>query len=157
MKVLDFVIVKTSHDGPDMPPALTGENMIQGTPAFMSPEQALGTANIDGRADIYSVGCVAYWLLTGQLVFVADTPTAMLMQHIQSAPPPPSSRSEMAISPSMDRVVLSCLAKDPAHRPQSAKELSRRLAEIDIETTWTEERRSEWWQKHKPAARATAA
>ncbi len=157
VKVLDFGIVKTSHDGPDMPTALTGENMIQGTPAFMSPEQALGTANIDGRADIYSVGCVAYWLLTGQLVFVADTPTAMLMQHIQSAPPPPSSRSEMVISPSLDRVVLSCLAKDPAQRPQSAKELSRRLAEIDIESTWTEERRSEWWQKHKPVARATAA
>ena len=85
---------------------------------------------------------------------VADTPTALLMQHIQSTPPPPSSRTELIIPQLLDRIVLSCLAKDPAQRPQSAKELSRRLAEIDIESAWTEERRSEWWQKHKPVARA---
>jgi len=157
VKVLDFGIVKTSEEGADMQTALTGENVIHGTPAFMSPEQALGNARLDGRADIYSVGCVAYWLLTGQLVFAADTPTAMLMNHIQSTPKAPSSRTELFIPPSMDRVVLSCLAKDPADRPQSAKELSRRLAEIDVEHPWTEARRYEWWEKHKPAVLAAAA
>jgi serine/threonine-protein kinase len=157
VKVLDFGIVKASHEGPDRQTALTGENTIHGTPAFMSPEQALGNARIDGRADIYSVGCVAYWLLTGQLVFPADTPTAMLMKHIQTTPQPPSSRTELSIPPLMDRVVLSCLAKDPADRPQSAKELSRRLAEIDVASIWHEERRREWWEKHKPAALAAAA
>jgi serine/threonine-protein kinase len=112
----------------------------------------LGSANIDGRADIYSVGCVAYWLLTGQLVFTADTPTGVLMKHIQSEPAAPSSRTELHVPPPLDRVVLACLAKDPAQRPQSARELSRRLAELEIEAAWTEERRREWWEKHKPAA-----
>lgn len=151
VKVLDFGIVKSSHDGADAQTAITGENVIHGTPAFMSPEQALGNAQIDGRADIYSVGCVAYWLLTGKLVFDADTPTGMLMKHIQTTPDPPSSRTELVIPPSLDQVVLSCLAKDPAHRPQSAKELSRRLAELDIENSWTDERRRAWWETHRPA------
>lgn len=152
VKVLDFGIVKSSHDGPEAATALTGENVIHGTPAFMAPEQALGSANIDGRADIYSLGCVAYWLLTGQLVFTADTPTAMLMKHIQSQPAAPSSRTEMRVPPSMDRIVLACLAKDPAERPQTARALSRQLADMETDEPWSEERRREWWEKHKPAA-----
>jgi serine/threonine-protein kinase len=152
VKVLDFGIVKSSHDAADMQTALTGENVIHGTPAFMAPEQALGNARIDGRADIYSLGCVAYWLLTGQLVFTADTPTGILMKHIQTPPPPPSSRTELSVPPPMDRVVLACLAKDPAERPQTARELARMLAGLDIERAWTEERCCEWWEKHKPAS-----
>jgi eukaryotic-like serine/threonine-protein kinase len=151
VKVLDFGIVKSSHDAADMQTALTGENVIQGTPAFMAPEQALGHARIDGRADIYSLGCVAYWLLTGELVFTAESSTGILMQHIQTPPRPPSSRTELVVPPPMDRVVLACLAKDPAARPQTAKELSRRFAEIDVANPWTEERRREWWEKHQPA------
>jgi serine/threonine-protein kinase len=157
VKVLDFGIVKTSDVAPDSQTALTGGNVIHGTPAFMSPEQALGHTGVDGRADIYSVGCLGYWLLTGQLVFAADTPTEMLMKQIQSTPQPPSTRTEMVIPPLMDRVVLSCLAKDPAHRPQSAKELSRLLAEVDVGSIWTEERRREWWERHMPEAVAAAA
>jgi serine/threonine-protein kinase len=132
VKVLDFGIVKSSHDAPEALTALTGENVIHGTPAFMAPEQALGNKDIDGRADIYSLGCVAYWLLTGQLVFTADTPTGLLMKHIQSPPSPPSSRTELLVPPPMDRVVLACLAKEPADRPQSARELSRML-ELNVE------------------------
>jgi serine/threonine-protein kinase len=152
VKVLDFGIVKSSHDGPEGATALTGENVIHGTPAFMAPEQALGSATIDGRADIYSLGCVAYWLLTGQLVFTADTPTGILMKHIQSEPVAPSARTELQVPPPMDHLVLACLAKDPAQRPQTARELSRRLAELEIEAMWTEARRREWWEKHKPAS-----
>ncbi|HXV13603.1 MAG TPA: serine/threonine-protein kinase [Candidatus Krumholzibacteria bacterium] len=152
VKVLDFGIVK-SHDGPEGATALTGENVIHGTPAFMAPEQALGSATIDGRADIYAVGCVAYWLLTGELVFTADTPTGVLMKHIQSAPAAPSSRTELHVPPPLDHVVLACLAKDPAERPQTARELSRRLAELEVEALWTEARRREWWEKHQPAGR----
>ncbi len=157
VKVLDFGIVKSSHDGPDGATALTGENAVHGTPAFMAPEQALGNRDIDGRADIYSLGCVAYWLLTGQLVFTADTPTGLLMKHIQTAPAAPSSRTELHVSPPMDRVVLACLAKDPADRPPSARELSRILAEIEGVSEWTEERSQEWWEKHRPAERPVSS
>ena len=115
---------------------------MQGTPAFIAPEQAMG-AELDGRADIYATGCVAYWLLTGQLVFTADTPMGLLMQHAQTPPAPPSARTELPIPAALDDLVLSCLAKDPAERPQSARELSRRLAEIEGASAWTQERARE--------------
>ncbi len=150
VKVLDFGIVKSSQDGDGAATALTGENAVHGTPAFMAPEQALGNANIDGRADIYSLGCVAYWLLTGQLVFTADSPTGLLMKHIQATPVAPSTRTELHIPQSVDRVILACLAKDPADRPQSARALSQLLAELDLPEEWTEVRSKQWWEKNLP-------
>jgi serine/threonine-protein kinase len=156
VKVLDFGIVKTRHDATALGPALTRETVIHGTPAFMAPEQALGADHLDTRADIYAVGCVAYWLLTGQLVFTADTPSALLLQHIQTPPPAPSARAELPVPASLDRVVVSCLAKSPADRPQSAKELARRLAEVDLPAAWTEDRCREWWERHSPAPRAVS-
>jgi serine/threonine-protein kinase len=151
VKVLDFGIVKTRHDAGTATGALTGANVVQGTPAFMAPEQALGEAHLDGRADIYATGCVAYWLLTGQLVFTADTPTALLVHHVRTPAAAPSSRSELPIPPSLDRLVLSCLAKDPAERPQTARELSGRLSELEWASPWTEERSRAWWGRHQPA------
>ena len=90
VKVLDFGIVKATTAATEAGPALTREMTIHGTPAFMAPEQALGSANVDGRADIYATGCVAYWLLTGQHVFAADTPMALLLHHAQTPATPPS-------------------------------------------------------------------
>ncbi len=141
VKVLDFGIVGAVRDagGPSL--GETRENAIQGTPAFMAPEQALGEA-IDGRADIYDTGCLAYWLLTGQFVFTAETPMGLLMHHLRSAPAPPSD------------LVLSCLAKDPADRPQSARELSVRLAALEGAGAWTQERARAWWETHCPEAQA---
>ncbi len=157
VKVLDFGIVKTTHDPAAQTPALTGRNTIHGTPAFMAPEQALGNEEIDGRADIYALGCVAYWLLSGALVFHADTPTALLMKHIQEPPPAPSSRTELPIPAALDAIVLSCLAKNPAERPQSARELSRRLGEVSMEEAWDETRCRAWWEAHRPARSGLAA
>ena len=77
------------------------------------------------------LGCVAYWLLTGQYVFTADNAMGLLLQHAQTSPVPPSGRTELSIPPALDDLVLACLAKDPAHRPQSARELSLRLAELE--------------------------
>jgi serine/threonine-protein kinase len=151
VKVLDFGIVKTRHDAGTATGALTGANVVQGTPAFMAPEQALGEAHLDGRADIYATGCVAYWLLTGQLVFTGDTPTALLVHHVRTPAAAPSSRSELPIPASLDRLVLSCLAKDPAERPQTARELSGRLSEVECASPWTEERSRAWWGRHQPA------
>lgn len=151
VKVLDFGIVKTEKSTGDTGPALTMENAVQGTPAFIAPEQALGGTNLDGRADIYATGCVAYWLLTGQLVFTAETPMALLLHHARTSPTPPSVRTELPIPPALDQIVLSCLAKDPLERPQSARELSRRLAEVDVVSAWTEERARDWWVRHQPS------
>ncbi|NOT07723.1 MAG: serine/threonine protein kinase, partial [Gemmatimonadales bacterium] len=148
VKVLDFGIVKGAREIAGGAAALTGDNAVQGTPAFIAPEQAMGEESLDGRADIYATGCVAYWLLTGELVFDAPSPVALLMHHIQTAPPAPSSRTSQPIPPELDRLVLSCLAKDPADRPQSARELSRRLAEIEGADAWTSERGRKWWAQH---------
>jgi serine/threonine protein kinase len=150
VKVLDFGIVKATHDTAETGVALTRELAVHGTPAYMAPEQALGDANLDGRADIYAAGCVGYWLLTGQLVFEASAPMAMLLHHTQSVPVPPSARTELPIPDALDRLILACLAKDRALRPQSARELSRRLAEIQVADDWTEDMAREWWRTHQP-------
>ena len=149
VKVLDFGIVKGSPDGGRADPLRTGENTVQGTPAFMSPEQAVG-GEVDGRTDIYAIGCVAHWLLTGQFVFTADTSMGLLMQHVQAKPAPPSTRSDQPIPAALDRLVLSCLAKDPGDRPQSARELSGRLAEVEGAGGWTQDRARSWWARHQP-------
>ena len=152
VKVLDFGIVKATTAMAETGPVLTREMTVHGTPAFMAPEQALGSADVDGRADIYATGCVAYWLLTGKEVFMADTPMAHLLQHAQTPAAPPSARSEVPIPPALDDVVLACLAKDPAARPQTARELSRRLASVEGANDWTNERARDWWASHQPAA-----
>ena len=151
VKVLDFGLVKTLEEGVGPGPALTGENWIAGTPAFIAPEQALGRTDLDGRADLYALGCVAYWLLTGHLVFPAETPMAMLMRHAQDPPTTPSACSELPIPPELDRIVLACLAKEPMERPQTARELSRRLGAVEGAGAWTEERARAWWEQHLPA------
>jgi serine/threonine-protein kinase len=149
VKVLDFGIVKvrqsSAHES-----LVTQENVLRGTPAFIAPEQVLSRGEIDSRADIYSLGCVAYWLVTGDLVFRADTPIGVMMHHAHTPPQPPSQRTELPIPPELDQLILACLEKDPARRPQSARELSRRLAEIPVATPWTEERASFWWSRHEP-------
>ena len=150
VKVLDFGIVRAIQQAADTSAIATGDNALQGTPAFISPEQALG-ADVDGRADIYATGCLAYWLLTGQLVFTANSAIGMLVHHAETPPTPPSVRTEQPIPRALDDLVLSCLAKDPAHRPQSARELSLRLAELDGASAWTQDRAREWWSTHQPA------
>jgi plasmid stabilization system protein ParE len=149
VKVLDFGIVRAPRDPGNADPAQTRENAVQGTPAFIAPEQAMG-AELDGRADIYATGCVAYWLLTGQHVFTGQTPMGLLLQHAHTPPTPPSSRTDRPIPAALDALVLSCLAKDPADRPQSARELSLRLAEVEGESAWTQDRARDWWTTHQP-------
>ena len=118
----------------------------------MAPEQAMGSDDVDGRADSYATGCVAYWLLMGQPVFTADTPMALLLHHAQTPPRPPSARTEIPIPSALDDLVLSCLAKDPAARPQTARELSGRLAGVKVANVWTDDRARDWWASHHPAA-----
>jgi serine/threonine-protein kinase len=151
VKVLDFGIVKGAHESAETGSTQTLAHAFRGTPAFIAPEQALGESALDGRADIYAIGCVAYWLLTGRLVFTAETPMALLLHHAHSKPTPPSAHSELPIPAALDHLVLSCLAKHPAERPQTARELSRRLAAIKGLDAGTDERARDWWTNHHPA------
>ncbi len=150
VKVLDFGIVGAAHHATEASPVHTQEGAVQGTPAFMAPEQAMG-ADVDARADIYATGCVAYWLLTGQFVFTAETPMGLILRHAQASPVPPSARTSAPIPGALDDLVLSCLSKDPTDRPPSARELSLRLAAADCGSTWTQSRAREWWETHQPA------
>ena len=149
VKVLDFGIVKSRHPPAAGQAAATAADKIIGTPAFMPPEMAAGDA-VDGRADLYGLGCVAYWLLTGRLVFDGETAYQVVAQHLNAAPEPPSHRSPHAISATLDGVILSCLEKDPAQRPQDALELSHRLIGCEFDAPWTEEEAARWWQAHLP-------
>jgi serine/threonine-protein kinase len=150
VKVLDFGIVKAVRESAATGTLMTQDHVIHGTPAFIAPEQALGYVDLDGRVDIYSTGCLAYWLLTGQLVFTAETPMALLVHHAHTPPAPPSQRTELPIPPALDRLVLSCLAKNAAERPQSARELSRELAAVELAREWTQDLAGHWWMEHRP-------
>ncbi len=148
VKVLDFGLVKMASEDGAEGANLTSPNVTTGTPAFMAPEVALGNRPVDGRADLYALGCVAYWLLTGRPPFEAPTPVAMLLQHVQDMPPAPSEVSETEIPAGLDRLVLDCLAKDPDNRPASAAVLYRRLAECPLPDPWDRDRAVQWWALH---------
>jgi serine/threonine-protein kinase len=148
VKVLDFGIAKAITDSPvaQTQTNLTLGNMIQGTPAFIAPEQAMGIPDVDARADIYSTGCVAYWLLTGELVFTADTPMKLLMAHANAIPERPSAKSELPIPPMLEELVMSCLEKNRNSRPPSARALLQQLDAIGLQAPWTPDRAREWWK-----------
>jgi serine/threonine-protein kinase len=145
VKVLDFGLVKTVSDATETGVILTREMTVHGTPAFIAPEQALGAAAIDGRADIYATGCVGYWLLTGQHVFRGETVLAVLAHHARTPAPAPSFSAPQPIPEKLDRIILDCLAKDPASRPQTARQLSRRLSELAALVPWTDDDARAWW------------
>jgi len=153
VKVLDFGLVK--HSAASGRSMLTLEGVTAGTPGFMAPEIALGNPGVDGRSDLYSLGCVAYYLLTGQHVFSGETPVATVLAHVQTPPDPPSARAEFPIPPALDRVVLECLAKEPSGRPASASVLDRRLAECVPSDAWTTEAARAWWDLRRIAVNPT--
>ena len=155
VKVLDFGLVKADWRG-QQETRLTQEGFAGGTPAYMAPEVALGGREIDARVDIYALGCVAYWLVTGQVVFRGETAMQLALQHVQTAPVPPSKRTELEISPDFERLILSCLEKDPGKRPSSAIELARGLTACEGEARWTEARAKTWWEAYRPGPRETA-
>ena len=117
VKVLDFGLVKQFGDrGAGTMPTI--EELTAGTPAFMAPEIALNDPRIDGRADIYALGCVAYYLLTGETVFPGDSAIAVMLAHVKDVPLPPSLRSKFDVPAKLDALILDCLAKDKESRPR---------------------------------------
>ena len=146
VKVLDFGLVKSLREGDAN---LTAEGALTGSPAYMPPERVLG-ADADERSDLYALGCVAYWLLTGRTVFSGE-PMAMVMDHVRTAPTPPSQVSSQPIPERLEQIVLQCLEKAPEKRPPSAVELWRLLGEVGSPAPWTAERAEGWWRDNLPA------
>ena len=143
VKVLDFGLVKNPAAASASQVTVAG--VIAGTPGYMSPEMGLGSPDLDWRTDIYALGCVAYWLVTGHRVFEDGSPMQILMDHIQKQPPAPSSRIETFLPPELDRLILSCLEKDPHNRPQTTQELVVALRAVPLAQPWSEERARHWW------------
>ncbi|NNM31870.1 MAG: serine/threonine protein kinase [Gemmatimonadetes bacterium] len=151
VKVLDFGLVMHPRLDEAERTRPTGPGPVTGTPAFMAPELIQGR-DVDARADLYGVGCVAYWLLTGALVFEGKSPREMMAKHIGEPPLPPSARSELPISSDVDTVILRCLAKQPQDRPPDARRLIHELAACAAASEpWTRERANAWWDTHRPA------
>jgi serine/threonine-protein kinase len=153
VKVLDFGIVKkvVSDDEPAAR-ELTRAHEVAGTPDFMAPEIAMGAGNVDGRADLYALGCVAFWLLTGRPVFEETTPMAAIIAHVQRQPIPPSTATEFEVPAALDQIILDLLAKDPGARPANADVLSARLAAISFARPWTEQSALRWWDAYRPSS-----
>ena len=146
-KVLDFGLVKHLHDvaRPDAP--VRARDAIAGTPGFMAPEAIVRPAEIDARTDLYAVGCVAYFLLTGQMVFAGERAADLLNAHVTRVPVAPGTLAPGSIPDALDRLVLACLAQDPAERPVSAAALSAQLAALDL-AVWTDADAERWWAEH---------
>jgi eukaryotic-like serine/threonine-protein kinase len=155
VKVLDFGLVKLDSPRQNEDSArLTNDDNVSGTPGFIAPEVVLGS-EADHRVDIYAVGCVAYWLLTGKLVFEGPGMIKVMYDHVHTPPAPPSSHSKATLPPELEALILACLEKDPAQRPASASELQARLQAIPLATSWTREHAELWWTQNAPQMSST--
>jgi len=154
VKVLDFGLVTSGALpalGAEQATELTLEGEINGTPGYMAPELVLDGVAADGRADLYALGCVGYYMLTGAPVFEGP-PLSVLVDHVKTPPVPPSERVEMEIPAGLERVILTCLEKDPGARYQSAAELAEALLASCPEPPWDARRADNWWGLHLPPA-----
>ncbi len=154
VKVLDFGLVKSVDRENTEHSLATAVGRTPGTPAYMAPEMALGE-NVDGRADIYALGCVAYFLLTGRLVFESENTFQMVAKHMRNQPVPPSVRANVDVPRALENIVLQCLAKKPDERPSDAGVLREALGSIGG-TAWSDAEARDWWMsKAQPPASAT--
>jgi serine/threonine-protein kinase len=150
VKVVDFGLVKmVAEEGATQ---ITLDQQTLGTPAFMAPELASGDEEkIDGRVDLYSTACVAYWLLTGRNVFSGPTGMAILLKHLNEAPEPPSKVTELPIDAELERLLLWCLEKSPEARPAGAKALREALEAVPLRDQWGSRHAEDWWKTNLPA------
>jgi serine/threonine-protein kinase len=146
-KLLDFGLVQESRLAGLDAHRLTMQGTIVGSPPYMSPEQAAGKPNLDARSDVYSVGGVAYFLLTGQPPFVRETAMQMLLAHAYEPVVPPS-QVRPGVPADLEAVVLRCLEKDPARRFPDADSLDKALAACRDAGGWDPDQATAWWQTH---------
>ena len=143
VKVLDFGLVKQVDE------MSTSGGGLTGTPLYMSPEAIETPMAVDHRSDLYSVGAVAYFLLTGQLVFEADGLAELCRKHVDERPIPPSKRVGKEFSKELEYAVLACLEKSRAKRPQTARDLANLLKRCPEADTWTVDDAEAWWLRHE--------
>jgi tRNA A-37 threonylcarbamoyl transferase component Bud32 len=152
VKVLDFGLVQTRRHDPSTAVTetmMTAQQLI-GTPAYMAPEVILGRDDVDRRADVYALGCVAFYLLTGARVFQEGTQMQVLVDHVHTEPVPPSSRTTQVIPRAIDVLVLDCLRKDPADRPQDAGVVLNRITGAKLASAWSNAHARAWWEARLP-------
>ncbi|HEX6738777.1 MAG TPA: serine/threonine-protein kinase, partial [Vicinamibacteria bacterium] len=148
-KVVDFGLVKELQA--DEPVELTGANTIAGTPLYLSPEAITDSDTVGPQSDLYALGAVGYFLLTGRPLF-EGTLIEVCGHHLHTTPPPPSERLGRALPRQLEAVILQCLEKDPKRRPQGAGELAAALAACDDVEEWTQRRAAAWWREHGAGA-----
>jgi serine/threonine protein kinase len=147
VKVLDFGLVKSISDEQSTSHGAAGA--LTGTPLYMSPESIQTPLGVDHRSDIYAVGAVGYFLLTGQPVFQAQNLADLCQQHIDARPMPPSQRLGRAVCSELENAILACLEKSRAKRPQTARDLAHMLSRSPQAGSWTPEEADAWWNRHE--------
>ena len=148
VKVLDFGLAKRVKDAADA--GMTKAGMVFGTPRYIAPESVYGAQATDGRSDLYNVGGVAYWMLTGRPLFAGSSSLDLIIDHVKTVPRPPSEISELPIPASLEAIVMRLLEKAPDDRYQTAEELVAALQGVVLDHRWTQERAKEWWGLHGP-------
>jgi serine/threonine-protein kinase len=141
-KVLDFGLVKLTSDAGAA--TLTGEMTVSGTPMYMAPEQAVGDRLLDARADIYALGAMLYFALTGQAPFTGENAFEVMMAHARDPVVPPS-QVRPGIPEDLEQVILRCLAKKPGERFPTVKALGDALAACASASEWGPNRAEAWW------------
>jgi hypothetical protein len=147
VKVLDFGLVKALDE--QRQAGLTQQTSLTGTPLYMSPEAIQMPNTVDARSDLYAVGAVGYFLLTGQPVFDAANVVELCQKHVATPPVPPSERSRTQIPAPLENALLACLEKSRAKRPQTARDLAQLIARCAEATQWSIEDADAWWGRHE--------
>ncbi|UCC72763.1 MAG: serine/threonine protein kinase [Gemmatimonadota bacterium] len=146
VKVLDFGLAKEIKE--DAASGISKTGMVFGTPRYIAPETVYGNEEIDGRADLYCLGGVAYWMLTGQPPFTAESSVEVLIDHVKTTPKRPSEVTELEITPELEDVVMKLLEKKPGDRYQTARQLEDVLGAINFDEPWSRDRAEDWWNLH---------
>ncbi len=154
-KLLDFGLVKELGGQDDV--ELTKDSALTGTPQYLCPESLTAPDAVDGRGDLYALGAVGYFLLTGQPVFEGATMVEVCGHHLHSEPVPPGERLGEPVPDDLEALILACLEKAPGDRPSSAAELGSRLAACQSMGEWTEAEARRWWTAHGDSLRANSA
>ncbi len=146
VKVLDFGLAKRIEDGGA--PTLTKSGVLFGTPRYVAPEMVYGNEKVDGRADIYCLGAVGYWMVSGQPPFTAESSVQVVIDHVKTTPKRPSEVTELDIPAELEDIIMRCLEKRPGDRFQRARELEAALDAVPLPEPWSRDKAEGWWQLH---------